>query len=347
MKLEGYLVFGFYFLICIFYLSKSDYIVQQSGFRAKKKIVSTLTLWLFLLGALRSYYTGIDTYNYARRFEIESIPLDIGEAIRSAIEQGLDGEAGYRLLGAVFGKIIPNTQLWIVFLWLIFVLACRKLILHYSENPSMSYLYIVASLIATFMWQGLRQCVAATICLLAYPSLCKKKYVRFGIYMIAAFMFHRSSLFFLIGATAWYIPIGITSYLIIGIAFLLAAISPYRVINYILSISSAMQMESFSVQINSYIVGVGSRAGTFSYFFVLLFLYSACFFVKDGVIQKDKNSKLLLNLSMMGVAVQAMSVIIPEFFRLSYYFSIYNMLLLPKVCAEYKRKYPGLHVQEL
>lgn len=347
MGIEGYLVFGLFFVLCISKMQRSDTILYYSDNINKRRLVSSLAVLLFLLGALRSYSTGIDTYNYAMKFKYGYSSLGFAEAFQVIKEAGLDGEKGYEVLASLFGSIIPSIQLWLAFLWGTFVIACAKLIFRYSDCPPFSFLYLVASLIATFMWQGLRQSVAATVCLVSYKYLVDKKYLKYLICMLVAFLFHRSSLIFLLAIPALIMPVGIWSFVIIIVSFVMSSLTPSRVVNYILEVSNLLQMDSLAEKVGLYVSGIGTRTGTLSYFFVLLAIYAVCYFVKDELLLRDRTNQLLLNLSMFGVCLQAMSVIIPEFFRVSYYFSIFNMILVPNACTVYSERSPGLKMRAI
>lgn len=341
MGLEGYLVFGMYFLLCISEIQRGDLILYSTDDISKKKQVAYLTILLFLLGALRSYYTGTDTYYYAMRFQNQYSAMGLWEGLKFIKEAGIDGEKAFEALASLFKMYFPNAYLWHAFIWGIFVLECKKLIYRYSDNASFSFLYLVASLISTFMWQGLRQCIAATVCLAAFRHLVEKRYLRYSIFMLIAFLFHRSSLVFLLAVPASIMPVGIWSILLIIIVLVMSSFMPESIVNYLIGASDMLQMDGISQKMNLYISGIGTRTGTLSYFVVLLALYIVCYYVKDDLLSRDENSKLYLNLAMFGVCFQAMSVIIPEFFRVSYFFSIFNMILLPNACVAYSDRIQG------
>ena len=61
-------------------------------------------------------------------------------------------------------------------------------------------------------------------------------------------------------------------------------------------------------------------------------------------IQKNKLNQQFLIFSAIGAVLQLFSIVILEFFRVSFYFSIFNMLLVPNACQALEKKYPRFPV---
>ena len=342
MGIEGIFVFSSFFLLCVSQMQRNDSIIASSNSEEKKKLVLLLSSFYFLIGALRSYSTGIDTYWYVMRFKNEYSGVGIFKSFQNFFGSDFSGESGFEFLSSLFGSIIPNAQLWLAFLWLIFVFVCTKLILKYSDCPPFSYLYLVSCMITTFLWQGLRQSIAITICLISYEYFLRRKYIKAVLLIVLAFYFHRSAVIFLLAIPALIMPVGIISFVIIFLFLFLAVFASLTVISNIVEVVNVLQIEDIIKTVNGYVSNVNTRSGTLSYFFVLFALFTFCFIVKNELIAQNKTNKFLLNLSMFGVCLQSFSIIIPEFFRISFYFSIFNMLLLPKTCMIYQEKYPKI-----
>ena len=67
-----------------------------------------------------------------------------------------------------------------------------------------------------------------------------------------------------------------------------------------------------------------------SAFIMQLILFSLCFFVKDKLVAQDKTNIFLMNMAMIGLFFQSMSGVLAEMSRVSYYFSIFYLILIPR-----------------
>ncbi|MBQ7258119.1 MAG: EpsG family protein [Abditibacteriota bacterium] len=325
--METYFVFGTYFAICIMYMYTNTEILANNNLRLKKIVVTHLGVLIFLLGALRNQNTGSDTHNYCLRFINQSGSLlDIfNEAIKY-----VDSEKAYYILAAIFRYFTDNPQVWLAVSCLVFIIPCAILIYKHSDNPAISYIYIVALLIYQFTWQGLRQEYAMATCLIATMFLIKKKWVWFVILFILAFMFHRTAVVFLLVLIAFRFKPNVWGFLLVVGFFFLSYISPFSV-NLIIARIFGDTDFAGTDKVLGYAASVRSGS-SYKLFAVLFVFYIISYACKDGLIKRNPLNGFFINMSLIGCCFQALAVGIPEFFRLAYYFSIFNMLLVPNVC---------------
>lgn len=326
--MESYIVFISYFLICALAVGVSDRCENDK--RAKRYLVIGLGILLFLLGALRNENTGTDTRFYVMKFERPSSMAVLWEKAKASF----DSEQGYFLLGRWFyDHISTSGQMWLAFLVLLFVVPCCVLTYKYSECPPISFIYVVALFIFTFCWQGLRQAIAISICLFAFIFLYRKKIIPFLLLVLLAYQFHQSALIFLLAFPISLLKPSFWDFVIIIGVWLLSYLSPASVLNFL--------AETFaeSEKVSTY---TGGDAAQYSYtlFFVLLLIFICCYYFKDELIASNPCNKVLLQMSAAGVAMQALAGVIAEFFRVSYYFNIFNMLLVANLCQLLFKKFP-------
>ena len=151
--MEQYVVFGLVYLMLIYYITCNDQILYlhsnnmledgKSDYDFKKRLVIKLTIIFFVLGAFRNYNTGVDTITYVNRFQVTQLTTsfqDIWNTAKSAI----DSEQGYYFLAKLFYGIVPNAQIWLTFLVLVFLIPTAVLIYKYSECPPLSFIYLLA-----------------------------------------------------------------------------------------------------------------------------------------------------------------------------------------------------------
>lgn len=68
---------------------------------------------------------------------------------------------------------------------------------------------------------------------------------------------------------------------------------------------------------------------TISGWIILFVFFSFCYYLKKQAVQDDDKINLLFTLSMLGLVIQSAAGVVAEMFRLSYYFNMFNMLLVP------------------
>lgn len=71
-----------------------------------------------------------------------------------------------------------------------------------------------------------------------------------------------------------------------------------------------------------------------SAFIMQFLLFIFCFLMRNRLAKRDNSNTLLLNLVMIGLVFQSMSGVLAEMARVSYYFSIFYLILLPKAIRE-------------
>ena len=73
-------------------------------------------------------------------------------------------------------------------------------------------------------------------------------------------------------------------------------------------------------------------------FFIQLIVFLICFISKSKVVKQDSRDQSLYNFALVGLVFQSLTGIIGEMYRLSFYFCIYSMILLPKALLLYPNK---------
>ncbi len=344
--MEGKIIFGFIFAICLFYLCKC---YRVNGFRTvslteqqelvrNRRVVWHLSILFFLLGALRNMHTGVDTIAYSRRYDGT---FDLGYTIPGLWHDVLFlplSEKGYYLCAKCFALLFPSVQIWFAFLCLLFLIPCAILIYKYSSFPPLSFTYLLTMPILVFTWQGLRQSMAMSICLTAFFFAKEKKWLRFAVLLYLAFLFHRSSIIFLLIVPAMYFDADRKLFLGILVSVLLVLFNPLSIASFLLEHFGEIE------KIRGYATSVSSVKPLYKMFLLLIIFFMVSYFVKDELIKQNRLNKVFMILAAIGCAMQLFSAIIAEFFRVSFYFNIFNMLLVPNACQVLEKKYPNFPV---
>ena len=197
--------------------------------------------------------------------------------------------------------------------------------------------------IITFFQAGIRQSAAMSIVLLAsrnlpkidsthfYSFLKDKHFYLFLIGILIAFCFHNTAIIFIlaifvkdINVRWWYmfIPVGIyivSSYIQLDLltqaALMVFQDNQYG--QYGTSYESELSLSGFIMQ------------------FIIFFI---CFFSRKNVIKENTHYKALYNFAILGLVFASLTELIAEMYRLSFYWSMFYVLLLPRALADYKNK---------
>lgn len=147
---------------------------------------------MFIMIGFRAPNMGADTGTYIRHFEsVVNTPLDIAIANTRM-------ETGYIIFIKFIGTYITQEPLgYQLICTLIYFLGVFSFANQQEDKDAFLFIYFFCTLgLFTFMFTGVRQCIAISICLLAYPCVKKNQLIRFLVCVLLAFFFHKSALLF-------------------------------------------------------------------------------------------------------------------------------------------------------
>ena len=147
----------------------------------------------FVLVATFRYGIGYDYFNYQNLYE-QLGAMPVSELLKDHVAQEFLGYSLFTrllyLLGLSYRQLlfVVNILLTAAVFWFL---------IRYSPLPWMgAYLYLTLQFFAHSM-NLFRQSIAATVCLLAYPFLKKRRLIPLVLVVLFAASFHTSALFFL------------------------------------------------------------------------------------------------------------------------------------------------------
>lgn len=188
--------------ICLIYIQPT----QQ-----KKKIFCWLssTSWVLISG-LRHISIGADTANYARSFERAGSTewVDVFNAMYRVYLQGYSPELsaeyflykdpGYLLFQKVVHLFTDNYQVYLVLIAAFFFAAMGRFIYKNSVDPCFSYILFSTLFYSFFAITGHRQTLATTlIVFIGYEFIKERKFWKFILVALLAYLLHKSSIVFL------------------------------------------------------------------------------------------------------------------------------------------------------
>lgn len=281
-------------------------------------VLVTFTVVLIVVSTLR--YGFIDTYAYKIMYRLSRGNLAY---VNSA---PWDVEVGWLYLMYYLNYITasPKLMLFMVaaFVNVAYVLMCKK----YSSNVIFSlFIYFCITYLSTN--NGLRQCFAASITMLAFPLLLSKKYIPYILLVAFASVFHESAIYvLLIALVVLGKPFNI-KVIIALMASLVFLIAPDI-------ISGFIQESTIDNKYNDYFSndnGMGFIRCFIISIVPLVLAIAYCIIKKKNKQEIDKTDGLLINMLVMNSAFYLMGLYMQYWARLAFYTSFSSIVLLPKL----------------
>lgn len=295
--------------------------------KSKNIFVFLAGFTLFLIASFRSINFGSDTIGYVSRY-ISLTYVSLSELWTNVLSQ-----TGKDPFFYLFAKLISltgaNYQIWLAVMAGIFCLSISKLINNYSNEAYMSYVALISLGYFYFSLTGLRQTMALAMIVLSYKYLIDRKLLPFVVLVLIGSLFHSSALIFLIAYPLAYMNVGWKQISGIAISLILSYFYKDIIILLLKYFNMADKYEYYLTHGTSL---------TISGFVIQLAIYLFCLFYKKDVLKSDLSNLSLYNLLFLGLVLQSFSAVIAEFFRISMYFSLFGIILIPKSIATIKDK---------
>ena len=296
----------------------------------KQKTITIIGMFiLFLLAALRDETVGIDVENYLNFYKRHSLFNFSG--LRSYLSVSDTRDPVYHYTGWLFSRIFKGTQWWLAAIAFIYSISVGTLIYKESKQTAISIVMLVSLGFFSFSLTGLRQTMAMSIILCTYPFLKQRKLIPFIITVVIASLYHISALVFLILYPISNMRLGIYHVLVALVAIVIF----YAFKGWLLEILTQILGDE---RFEGYTSGEAAKLTMSGFFIQTVCLLFGLYYYKN-LTHKDKSSLILYNASFLGWVFQIFSSFIAEFFRVSMFFSIFNIILIANAsCCEKDRK---------
>lgn len=187
-----------YILVALFpLLVESVYAEHQkrAPVRARKKrwvYILIAALPAFLLIGLRHYSLGNDTYTYLHNFTVLiDTPWD-------KVTEASEMEPGYLIFVKLLTYITHEPLVYQLICASIYYLAVFTFCNQLERSPFLTLFFFVTLGVYTFMFTGVRQCLAMSVCLFAFFFIRKRKPLFFLLLVALAYAFHHSAALFVV-----------------------------------------------------------------------------------------------------------------------------------------------------
>jgi hypothetical protein len=306
---------GIFYLFFIFIIFSALFFkISQTHKVNKKPYIYFCGIGLFLISGLRHETVGNDTISYIENFKTQN------QKDWNSIFENV--EPGYSLLVKFLSTISDNSNFFLAGVALIFTVSICFLIYKYSKDHLLSFILLITLGIFYFSMAGLRQIIAMSILMFSIKFVRDRKILPFLLLVFIACLFHNTAICFIL--------IYIISYLRISWKHLLVFFGVIILVYYNQNDIVSFIFKSLALDRLSHYENVDSTL-SLSGFFIQLVIATYCLVYYKITIKRDAKNIVFYNLMFLGVLFQMFTPIIGEFFRLSLYFNVFNIILIPNV----------------
>lgn len=300
-------------------------IIKQDKFqdRSKKHYCLILGFLLFVIAALRATSVGVDSGQYARHFyNIQQIDFKL-------LTVHYHKDPTFYYLIKIITSISSNHQWMFVIIGAAYAYSISRFIYKYSKDSMVSFIMLITMSYFAFSLTGLRQIMALSIILFSYDYIIRKHLLKFVLTVIIASLFHQSALLFL---PAYFINNKKVNSIkvIIGV---LAAFIVFASRSLLLSVVQIFMYENYSID---YDQGAGGWTTILVYFLIIIV---SVVFSKQI---KNEYSPFFLKMMYVGALIQMFVPLQPNIFRVSMYYNIVSIILIPDILETQKDKFSKL-----
>lgn len=316
------------------------YLGERVKLSQRKVIFIFLALILIAFVGTRANYTS-DVYNYLERYDAISNYsfVDIwNQYITGEIKDGGFYELMYlcKVLGISF-------QTFLIVISSIYIIPVIILIYKKSENYVISVIIFLSLSWISFIMSGLRQSVAMGLCCLAMVIQFNKRKSILSLLLIGiAYLSHASALIFIIAYILVRFSVRISmkvALMMMGTSIIVAVIGQQFLRNMILFVSWNQRFEEYAFREVSL---------NWSSFLIQLGLVVFCYFLNNNLVDDcRKDIEILLSVATIGVVFQSFSAVVGEFFRISLYYSIVIVVILPMCLERYSKQFKSNKIKIL
>lgn len=308
------------------------------GNKISKNYIRFAMLFLAIIIGFRDTSVGVDTLGYVEEFSRYN-SMDSGQLIAVLRES----KEPLFVLGSWLVAVLFNSSAMFTLFWGAFPCIALSLVLRdnvrLAKGNLVSNLVIFALGLFAFFMAGMRQSAAISIVLLAYYQLVKndiqykfsylksRNFIRFLLLMFVAYNLHNSSILFLIVLPFlkirirwWYLPI------VLGLFFVGNVVE----VGFLTNMASYFFNDRFENYGTVY-----ESSQSINAFIMQFILFMICFLRRDELIKTEPSNNYLFNIIMLGLVFQSFSGLIYEMARVSFYFSIFLAILVPKAIEAY------------
>lgn len=295
----------------------------------KNSYITVSVLFLWLLIGLRDLSVGADTSGYIEEFGLIA-RLDFAGMWVQTVEYK---DPLYIIISWIISRITTNYTIYLL-VWAFFPAISLYVTFkrEFKDSTECLVSILVFFLLGFFAFYvaGIRQTAALSIILLSWRSIQEKKLIPFLIYVAIASLLHNSAVIFVVAFPLCFVRL--RWWYIFIVAVLLYFLS-FIALDNVFFLAQYFYGDRF----DSYELGYESTQSS-SALIMQILLFVICIFKYKALINKDKVNSSLFIFAFIGICFQSMAGMLAEMSRISFYFCIFDLILVPRALMEYGDK---------
>ncbi len=226
----------------------------------------------------------------------------------------------FYIIMKLFTVFSHNYQLYLFLIACPYVFAVSYLIYKYSKIPTLSYILFLSLNYFSLSFTLLRHVVAMAFLIAALHALINKKNKSFFIYVFLASLFHRTALIFLLIYPLSKIKFSYYYYFFIAFTLFMVTCFGNQIMNIL-----------FMILKNPHFLFYQNQDGdTLTFFAINLLILLFCnIYAKKYLKNNFHEANILFNTQFLATLFASCTLLLGEFFRISSYFGIFSIILLP------------------
>lgn len=320
-------------LALFFFLFFSNGAQSPYNVKFKKLYICLLMVLCIAQSGLRDLSVGADTLNYRDMFYGAGM-MSWQEILEFFSDSETVKDPGYLVFNKLFYIICPSYRMFLIVTAIIFFYSLGKFLERYTTS-------LVEVMVAIALYQclfysffsitGVRQTLATAILLLSIPYAIDRRFIKFILLVILASTQHQSALIF----SLFYILPLLRNSLRVQIC----SVVMYFLIAYVgVTYLSIFLLNTMFDNYAHYLLQQDYEgAKVFLYF--MWFLFVGLLFLKKGIQKSGENSYVFANAVSVAFILTPLILLNPSNMRILQYFSICSLIILPRLCLSFGRKY--------
>lgn len=298
--------------------------VKNAGKSYRKLFCALASGQFILISGLRSITTGADTPVYKELFEYyqsiswgKMLQLFIEMFTRSGTYDSRD--MAYYAFTKIFASIIPSFRLFLFFVIIIFMAGFTCFVYKYSSDCCMSYLIFASFMFAFYGLTGIRQTIATLLCVfVGFEYISKRKIFPFLAIILLASMFHKTSIILLPFYFLYNVKITNLYKMMVPVAFSVVYILKDRLVLIFTQGTYAKYADS-------------TDSAPYNLFVLITLIVLASLVLYERMAARNNMVHIYVNATVLGMFILELSMTIPILVRLSHYYIIFIVLLIPEL----------------
>ncbi len=294
---------------------------NQFGKRNKNAILACIAVVLFLMMGLRHSSIGTDTGGYCKEYlNMQMVP--IGQIFA---ENASFGQSNYLyfLLNKAVGIFFPESYTAFLLTVSAFIsFAMYKFVKKFSTDYFFSFVMLFSLGYIFFFMTGIKQTLAMAAVLLGFVALSEDKKLRFVLWVIVAALFHNTAVIALLVLLLYKLKWKKLYILVVPVIVVLANVFKSTIVSFFAQylVDTKYGMYGTYYESENNITGLLIQLACFAFVLILMW---------NERKTPDPQLRYLLVINVIGIFFQCLVSIIAEFFRISMYFSIVSVVLVP------------------